>query len=114
MEANGRAVSMPATAGQDFPARLFTPSDDDVQVVLQLTRQGAGLADDYYAERTAQLPDGGLVAEVRFGNAEWLPMFVSQHGGSVRILEPGHLQQESRAWVDAALAQYSPSTTKAG
>ncbi|MGF4042295.1 helix-turn-helix transcriptional regulator [Paenarthrobacter nitroguajacolicus] len=114
LEANGRAVSMPATAGQDFPARLFTPSDDDVQVVLQLTRQGAGLADDYYAERTAQLPDGGLVAEVRFGNAEWLPMFVSQHGGSVRILEPGHLQQESRAWVDAALAQYSPSTTKAG
>ncbi|WP_208295848.1 helix-turn-helix transcriptional regulator [Paenarthrobacter nitroguajacolicus] len=115
LEANGRAVSMPATAGQDFPARLFTPSDDDVLVVLQLTRQGAGLADDYYAERTAQLPDGGLVAEVRFGNAEWLPMFVSQHGGSVRILEPGHLQQESRAWVDAALAQYnSPSTTKAG
>lgn len=115
LEANGRAVSMSATAGQDFPARLFTPSDDDVQVVLQLTRQGAGLADDYYAERTAQLPDGGLVAEVRFGNAEWLPMFVSQHGGSVRILEPGHLQQESRAWVDAALAQYnSPSTTKAG
>ncbi|WP_454810878.1 helix-turn-helix transcriptional regulator [Paenarthrobacter nitroguajacolicus] len=115
LEANGRAVSMPATAGQDFPARLFTPSDDDVLVVLQLTRQGAGLADDYYAERTAQLPDGGLVAEVRFGNAEWLPMFVSQHGGSVRILEPGHLQQESRAWVNAALAQYnSPSTTKAG
>ncbi|WP_178992744.1 helix-turn-helix transcriptional regulator [Paenarthrobacter nitroguajacolicus] len=115
LEANGRAVSMPATAGQDFPARLFTPSDDDVLVVLQLTRQGAGLADDYYAERTAQLPDGGLVAEVRFGNAEWLPMFVSQHGGSVRILEPRHLQQESRAWVDAALAQYnSPSTTKAG
>ncbi|NWL31537.1 WYL domain-containing protein [Paenarthrobacter nitroguajacolicus] len=115
LEANGRAVSMPATAGQDFPARLFTPSDDDVLVVLQLTRQGAGLADDYYAERTAQLPDGGLVAEVRFGNAEWLPMFVSQHGGSVRILEPRHLQLESRAWVDAALAQYnSPSTTKAG
>ena len=115
LETNGRAVSTPSTAGQDFPARLFTPSDDDVLVVLQLTRQGAGLADDYYAERTAQLPDGGLLAEVRFGNAEWLPMFVSQHGGTVRILDPGHLRQESREWVDAALAQYnSPSGTKAG
>ncbi|WP_309075023.1 WYL domain-containing protein [Paenarthrobacter sp.] len=115
LETNGRAVSMPATGGQDFPARLFTPSDDDVLVVLQLTRQAAGLADDYYAERTAQLPDGGLLAEVRFGNAEWLPMFVSQHGGTVRILDPGHLRQESRAWVDAALAQYnSPSGSKAG
>ncbi len=115
LEANGRAVSTPPTAGQNFPARLFTPSDDDVLVVLQLTRQGAGLADDYYAERTAQLPDGGLLAEVRFGNAAWLPMFVSQHGGTVRILDPEHLRQESRAWVDAALAQYnSPSSTKAG
>ncbi|ABM07567.1 hypothetical protein AAur_2182 [Paenarthrobacter aurescens TC1] len=115
LESNGRPVSGAATAEQDFPARLFTPGDDDVLVILQLTRQGAGLADDYYAERTAQLPDGGLLAEVRFGNPEWLPMFVSQHGGSVRILEPGTLRQESRAWVDAALVQYdSPSGTKAG
>ncbi|MFW0774806.1 helix-turn-helix transcriptional regulator [Paenarthrobacter nitroguajacolicus] len=112
---NGRAVSTAATAGQDFPARLFTPSDDDVLVVLQLTRQGAGLADDYYAERTARLSDGGLLAEVRFGDPGWLPMFVSQHGGSVRILDPRDLREETRAWVDAAIGQYgSPSGTKAG
>lgn len=115
LEANGRAVSVAATAGQDFPARLFTPGDDDVLVTLQLTRQRAGLADDYYAERTAQLPDGGLLAEVRFGDAGWLPMFVSQHGGGVRILEPLSVREETRKWIDAALAQYnSPSGTKAG
>ncbi|MGJ3191083.1 helix-turn-helix transcriptional regulator [Paenarthrobacter sp. FR1] len=115
LEPNGRPVSGTATAEQDFPARLFTPSDDDVLVVLQLTRQGAGLADDYYAERTAQLPDGGLLAEVRFGNAEWLPMFVSQHGGAVRILEPEGLRQVTRAWLDAALAEYgSASDSPAG
>ncbi|MBT2587316.1 YafY family protein [Arthrobacter sp. ISL-95] len=115
LEPNGHAASGSATAGQDFPARLFTPGDDDVLVTLQLTRQGAGLADDYYADRTAQLPDGGLLAEVRFGDAGWLRMFVSQHGGSVRILEPGSLRQETRAWIDAALGQYdSPSDTKAG
>ena len=56
------------TAG--FPAKLFTPNDDDTLVVVQLTRQGAGLADDYYAERTAALPDGGLLAEIRFGNTD--------------------------------------------
>ncbi|MDO6143628.1 YafY family protein [Paenarthrobacter aurescens] len=115
LEPNGRAVSGSATAGQDFPARLFTPGEDDVLVCLELTRQGAGLADDYYAERTAPLPDGGLLAEVRFGDAGWLPMFVSQHGGSVRILEPESLRQETRAWIDAALVQYdSPTGTKAG
>jgi len=115
LEPNGQASSGAVTAGQDFPARLFTPGDDDVLVTLQLTRQGAGLADDYYAERTAQLSDGGLLAEVRFGDAAWLPMFVSQHGGSVRILEPVSLRHETRAWIEAALGQYdSPSDTKAG
>ncbi|SDW52575.1 proteasome accessory factor C [Arthrobacter sp. cf158] len=112
---NGRHVTGSATAAEDFPARLFTPSDDDVLVVLQLTRQGAGLADDYYAERTAPMPDGGLLAEVRFGNAEWLPMFVSQHGGSVRIVHPEQLRKGARAWLDAALAQYdSASDSPAG
>ncbi|MFE4195054.1 helix-turn-helix transcriptional regulator [Paenarthrobacter sp. NPDC056912] len=115
LKPNGRPASGMATPEQDFPARLFTPSDDDVLVVLQLTRQGAGLADDYYAERTAELHDGGLLAEVRFGNAGWLPMFVSQHGGSVRILHPETLRHETDAWLDAALAQYkSPSDTTAG
>ncbi|WP_200846733.1 YafY family protein [Arthrobacter sp. 18067] len=115
VEANGRPASGTATAGQDFPARLFTPSDDDGLVLLQLTRQGAGLADDYYAERTAQLPDGGLLAEVRFGDAGWLPMFVAQHGGSARILAPESLRAEARTWLDAALSQYDdPSDRPAG
>jgi proteasome accessory factor C len=86
--------------------KLYTPNDDDVVVVLQLTRQGAGLADDYYAERTAALPDGGLLAEVRFGNVDWLPMFVAQHGGTARIVQPAGLADASVAWVAAALAQY--------
>lgn len=110
LEPNGRPASGTVTARDAFPARLYTPSDDDVLVVLQLTRQGAGLADDYYAERTAQLPDGGLLAEVRFGSAEWLPMFISQHGGSVRILDPETLRQATRAWLNEALAGYDSSS----
>lgn len=115
LEPNGRPVSAHATPDTDVPARLFTPSDDDVLVVLQLTRQGAGLADDYYAERTAPLPDGGLLAEVRFGSTDWLPMLVSQHGGAVRILDPKEPAAESAAWLQSALAAYgSPSSRTAG
>jgi proteasome accessory factor C len=73
---------------------------------VQLTRQGAGLADDYYAERVAPLPDGGLVAEIRFGNTTWLPMFVAQHGGAARILEPSRLAAAARSWIEAALTRY--------
>ncbi|MFK0006297.1 helix-turn-helix transcriptional regulator [Paenarthrobacter sp. NPDC090520] len=111
LEPNGRPVSRKAVPDADVPARLFTPSDDDALVVLQLTRQGAGLADDYYAERTAQLPDGGLLAEVRFGSPEWLPMFIAQHGGTARIMDPGPLREASRAWLESALAQYGATTS---
>jgi proteasome accessory factor C len=89
-----------------FPAKLFTPNDDDTLVTVQLTARATGLADDYYAERTAALPDGGLVAEIRFGNTSWLPMFVAQHGGTARILEPEAFARASREWIEAALALY--------
>ncbi len=33
-------------------------------------------------------------------------MFVAQHGGAVRILEPTALAVAARQWLDAALAAY--------
>lgn len=107
LEPNGRPASGLAVAGEGFPAKLFTPNDDDTVVVLQLSRQGTGLADDYYAERTAPLPDGGMLAEIRFGGTDWLPMFVAQHGGTVRILEPQSISRATADWLSAALAQYA-------
>jgi proteasome accessory factor C len=103
---NGQPAATQVRPEDGFPAKLFTPNDDDTTVLVQLTRQGAGLADDYYAERVAPLPDGGLVAEIRFGNTAWLPMFVAQHGGAARILEPSELAGAARGWIEAALARY--------
>jgi predicted DNA-binding transcriptional regulator YafY len=103
---NGRPASSGVRPVEGFPAKLFTPNDDDTTVLVQLTKEGAGLADDYYAERVAPLPDGGLVAEIRFGSTAWLPMFVAQHGGAARIIEPVGLAEKSREWIEAALAGY--------
>ena len=103
---NGRPVPAGTTPAKGVPAKLFTAKDDDTIVTVQLTRQGRGLADDYYAERTAELDDGGLVAEIRFGNTAWLPMFVAQHGGSARILAPAELADAARTWLAASLARY--------
>jgi proteasome accessory factor C len=107
LQPTGKPVSPSVLPDGGFPAKLFTPNDDDTLVTVQLTARGAGLADDYYAERTAALPDGGLVAEIRFGSTAWLPMFVAQHGGAARILEPSALADASRDWIAAALAQYA-------
>ncbi|ACL39899.1 transcriptional regulator-like protein [Pseudarthrobacter chlorophenolicus A6] len=103
---NGNRAAGDRRPAEGVPAKLFTPNDDDTTVTVQLTRQGRGLAEDYYADRTADLPDGGLVAEIRFGNTGWLPMFVAQHGGAVRILEPAGLADAARDWLEAALARY--------
>jgi predicted DNA-binding transcriptional regulator YafY len=102
----GRPVSAAATPGESLPVKLFTPNDDDTVVVVELAPRGIGLADDYYAERTAPLPGGGLLAEIRFGNPGWLPMFAAQHGGAVRVLEPADLADAARDWVEAARGQY--------
>jgi proteasome accessory factor C len=106
LEPNGRTVATPATPADSFPVKLFTPNDDDTQVVVELSPRGTGLADDYYAERTAALPGGGMLAEIRFGSTDWLPGFVAQHGGMVRILQPADLAEASQEWIAAALAQY--------
>jgi proteasome accessory factor C len=103
---NGNPVAGDRAPAEGVPAKLFTPNDDDTTVTVQLTRRGRGLAEDYYADRTTDLPYGGLVAEIRFGNTGWLPMFVAQHGGAVRILEPAGLADTARDWLEAALARY--------
>lgn len=105
LQPNGLPVSAAQPAG-GFPVKLFTPNDDDTVVVVELTRRGIGLADDYYAERTAPLPGGGMLAEIRFGSTDWLPMFVAQHGGTARIVQPEALAADSRTWLADALAQY--------
>jgi hypothetical protein len=33
-------------------------------------------------------------------------MFVAQHGGAARILEPAELAAAARSWVEAAVARY--------
>jgi proteasome accessory factor C len=106
LEPSGRKVTEAARPAEGFPVKLFTPNDDDTLVTVQLAAHGSGLADDYYAERTSPLPDGGLIAEIRFGNTSWLPMFVAQHGGAVRILEPAELAIAAQEWIDAALSRY--------
>ncbi len=109
---NGRPAAAAAKPADSFPVKLFTPNDDDTLVVVELAPRGTGLADDYYAERTTELPGGGMLAEIRFGSTDWLPMFVAQHGGMVRILQPEALAVASREWLAAALTQYKASSDR--
>lgn len=106
LKPTGRSVEHTPAEATSAPARAFTPRDEDTVVTLQLTRQGTGLADDYFAERTANLPDGGLVADIRIGNADWIPMLVAQYGGQVRVLAPEEHAKAANDWVESALSRY--------
>lgn len=103
---NGAQIMSDAVASSSGSASLFTANEGDTAVTIQLTGQGRGLADEYDASRTAELPDGGLIADIQFGNTDWLPMFVAQHGGQARILAPTDLADAARDWLAASLAHY--------
>jgi proteasome accessory factor C len=106
LQPNGLRATEAAKPADGFPAKLFTPNDDDTLVTVELAPQGTGLAEDYYAERTAPLPGGGLLAEIRVGSTAWLPTLVTQHGGEVRILAPAAVATAAREWIRRALAHY--------
>ncbi|MDN3936846.1 WYL domain-containing protein [Arthrobacter sp. YD4] len=106
LRSNGRPVTAAGAPAGGFPVKLFTPNDDDAVVVLELTPRGAGLADEYYAERTAPLPGGNLMAEVRFGSTDWVPMLMARNGGDARVVAPAGLAADTAHWLAAALESY--------
>ncbi|MDJ0320147.1 WYL domain-containing protein [Pseudarthrobacter sp. PS3-L1] len=89
------------------PLQLFTPSATDDVVLVELTERGRALAEDYYAQNRTELDGGGVLAEIHFGYAGWPAMFVAQHGGLARILEPEDIREQSLAWLEAAIDLYA-------
>jgi predicted DNA-binding transcriptional regulator YafY len=70
--------------------------------------RGTGLADDYYAERTAPLPAAACWPKSGSASTDWLPMFVAQHGGMARILQNLRPSPAPRGTgSQAALTQYN-------
>ncbi|HST84851.1 MAG TPA: WYL domain-containing protein [Kineosporiaceae bacterium] len=90
-------------AGDD---RLFTPSEDDLLVVLEVEPRGRWVAEYYPVESTQELDGGRLRVALRVANPRWLPRLILRLGGAGRIISPPALAEEAVAAAREALAGY--------
>lgn len=86
--------------------RLFTPSQDDLLVTLEVEPRGRWVAEYYPVESTEELDGGRLLVTLRVANPTWLPRLVLRLGGAGRIVSPPSLAQEAAAAAREALAHY--------
>ncbi|MGG5172531.1 helix-turn-helix transcriptional regulator [Pseudarthrobacter sp. J1738] len=106
VEVTEKPIATHSRTDDGFPATLFTAHDTDQVVTLALSDAGAWLAEHYYAEATAPLPDGGLLANIRVASTAWLPSAVAQHGGSLRVVEPASVAAQTLGWLDESVQLY--------
>jgi predicted DNA-binding transcriptional regulator YafY len=86
--------------------RLFTPSEDDLLVTLEMEPRGRWVAEYYPVESTEELDGGRLRVTLRVANPRWLPRLILRLGGAGRIISPPALADEAVTAARAALAGY--------
>lgn len=93
--------------GRDADEALFTPSPDDVVVVLDLAPQSRWVTDYYPVDGVEERPDGWLRVRLRAADPIWVPRLVLRLGGGARVVEPAHLAVRTGALAETALAAYA-------
>ena len=86
--------------------RLFTPSEDDLLVTLDVEPRGRWVAEYYPVESTEELAGGRLRVALRVANPRWVPRLILRLGGAGRIVSPPELADQAVAAARAALAGY--------
>jgi proteasome accessory factor C len=101
-------ASVPAQARpRDVDLGLFRPSDDDVQVELELSVAGRWVAEYYPCERVDELGDGRLRIGLRTPDTRWVRRLALRLGDDGRVVSPADLAAQVREDATAALAQYA-------
>jgi proteasome accessory factor C len=91
---------------RDLSEGLFQPGPDDETVVLELTPQGAWVADNYPHESVEALADGGLRVVLRTPDTRWIRRLGLRLGASGRIVAPAELARTVQDDARAALRAY--------
>ena len=96
----------PEARARDDDGHLFTPSEDDLVVTLEVEPRGRWVAEYYPVEGTEELPGGGLRIRMKVADPRWLPRLVLRLGGAGRIVAPPALAEQAVEAAHAALANY--------
>jgi proteasome accessory factor C len=96
----------PEAQPRDLSEGLFQPGPDDETVVLELTRQGRWVADNYPCESVEEIADGGLRVTLRTPDTRWVRRLALRLGAAGRIVAPAELVLAVKREAEAALQAY--------
>jgi proteasome accessory factor C len=96
----------PEAQPRDLSDGLFQPSPNDETVVLELTPQGAWVADNYPYESVERLENGSQRLVLRTPDTRWVRRLALRLGAAGRIVAPAELAQAVQADANAALRAY--------
>jgi proteasome accessory factor C len=96
----------PEAVSRDADERLFTPSEDDLVVTLEVEPRGRWVAEYYPVEGTEELDGGRLRVTLKVADPRWIPHLVLRLGGAGRIVAPAGLAEQAVSAAREALANY--------
>jgi proteasome accessory factor C len=91
---------------KDVDSGLFTPSESDERVELELSPLARWVTEDYPCESVTELGDGRLSVVLRTPDTRWVRRLALRLGEDGRVVAPAALADEVRAAATAALALY--------
>jgi proteasome accessory factor C len=101
------AVAQPADVEpRDLADGIFSPSEDDLLVTLELEPSARWVSEYYPVEGVRERRDGGLTVQLRVGDPAWLVRLMLRLGGSARVADPAGLDDRVRESASEALAHY--------
>jgi proteasome accessory factor B/proteasome accessory factor C len=101
-------ASVPAETepADDADQGLFRPSERDVSVGLELSRQARWIPENYPCYWAEEAAEGRLRVALRTPDTQWVRRLALRLGDAAQVAAPGALADEVRLAASAALALY--------
>jgi proteasome accessory factor C len=94
----------------DAPPAIFTATDDDTRVTVELPPGADWVAESVPVESVTELADGGQRVVLIVGATAWLERLLLQVGPDARITDPPALRDLPARAAQRILARYAGST----
>lgn len=85
---------------------LFRSQGTETTVTVQFAHRIRDLVPGFDPVRTATLPDGSVVAEIRLADPDYAQAQAARFGGEFRVLAPSRIVQSTVDWLHRARAGY--------
>lgn len=89
-----------------LPDTLFQASDNDVSVIVDLSKDAVPLIDEYIASTTANADPGRVTATLRLAHMANLGRLIVGLPGNARVIEPAEARDQISRWASRALSRY--------